>query len=51
MILVAAPVAIGFVLVAQEFIQILFGEKWLGAGPVTTIVCFLPLFSSFFRMA
>lgn len=48
--LVAAPVAIGFVLVAQEFIQILFGEKWLGAVPIATIVCFLALFSSFFTI-
>jgi O-antigen/teichoic acid export membrane protein len=49
--LVAAPVAIGFVLGAQEFIQILFGEKWLGAVPVATIVCSLALFSSFFTIA
>jgi O-antigen/teichoic acid export membrane protein len=46
-----APVAIGFLLAAQEFIQILFGEKWLGAVPVATIVCSLALFSSFFTIA
>lgn len=49
--LVAAPVAIGFILVAQEFIQILFGEKWLEAVPIAVIVCFLGLFSSFFTIA
>lgn len=49
--LLAVPVAIGFVLVAEEFIQILFGEKWLGAVPIATIVCLLALFSSFFNIA
>lgn len=50
-ILLAVPLAIGFALVAPEFIQILFGEKWLEAVPITMIVCSLALFSSFFNIA
>jgi O-antigen/teichoic acid export membrane protein len=51
LILIAAPLAVGFALVSQEFIYILFGEKWLSAVPIAKIVGISAIFSSYFGIA
>lgn len=49
--LVAVPVAIGFVLIAPEFISLLFGPKWTKAIPLVTILSFAAITSGFRAIA
>jgi O-antigen/teichoic acid export membrane protein len=39
-IIIAAPTSLGFSAISHEFISLLFGEKWLGAIPILSILCF-----------
>lgn len=49
--LVAVPVAIGFVLIAPEFISLLFGPKWTEAIPLVAILSFAAMTSGFRAIA
>lgn len=37
--IIAAPASLGFVLISHEFVTLLFGEKWLDAIPILSILC------------
>lgn len=45
--LVTVPLAVGFALVASEFVQLLFGEKWLEAVPIVAIFSLTAMTSGF----
>lgn len=38
-ILIAAPASLGFSAISLEFVYLLFGEKWLDAIPILSILC------------
>lgn len=37
--LIAAPVALGFALISNEFVLLLFGPKWTDSTPILSILC------------
>lgn len=38
-IILAAPISLGFSLVSSEFVQLLFGQKWIEATPILKLIC------------
>lgn len=45
--LVTVPLAVGFALVASDFVQLLFGDKWLEAVPIVAIFSLTAMTSGF----
>jgi len=45
--LLAVPIAVGFVLVAREVVLLLFGEKWIETVPLVAILSFAAMTSGF----
>jgi lipopolysaccharide exporter len=45
--LIAVPLAVGFALVASEFVRVLFGDKWMGAIPIVAIFSLTAMTSGF----
>lgn len=45
--LLAVPIAVGFALIAPEFILLLFGKNWIDAAPLVAILSFAAMTSGF----
>lgn len=45
--LVTVPLAVGFALVASDFVRLLFGEKWLDAVPIIAVFSLAAMTSGF----
>lgn len=45
--LVAVPVAVGFALIAREFVLVFFGNKWIDVIPLVAILSFAAMTSGF----